>query len=203
MGGNRGTCWPFLVMIIIILAVVTLTGCICGLNSLAPQNVGKGDYYVSSPGQYDHGSINTTMPLAQDTSDPTIMPIPTPTPRPSAFTIYAEGGKDHLPGETLRLYGMDTFSGIVYLYISSTNAPICGGCLYDVRTPVVDSDPATFTQVNVSEDGSWEYFWTAPPGQPALMFDLYNVIAASEPRDKPHLDEAAGWDLVTVKIRRY
>lgn len=201
MDGDRCACRLFLATIMII-AVMAITGCICGLDSPAPYDTGKGDYNVSSPGQDVPGSVNLTEPPAQDTSDATVtpMPAPTPTPRPSAFTIYAEGGRDHQPGETMRLYGMDTYSDAVYLFVSCTNAPICGGCLDNVQTPVIDRDAATFTRVNVSEDGSWEYFWTAPEGQPALMFDLYNVIATAEPRDKPHLDEAAGWDMITVKI---
>ena len=130
------------------------------------------------------------------------MPTPSASPRPSAFTIHVEGGKDHRPGETLRFYGMDTDSDVVYLYLSCTKAPIYGGRLEDPQKPVIDRDAATFTLVNVSEEGSWEYFWTAPSSQPALMFDLYNVIAAAEPRDKPHLDEASNWDMVTIKINR-
>jgi hypothetical protein len=199
MGGKRGAGWFFLLMTLI-LVVVIFAGCICGLNSLAPQNIGNDDYNVSSSGPKNRESIGSPVLGAQDTHEPTITPTPAPTPRPSAFTIYAEGGKDHRHGETLRFYGMDTCSDVVYLFISGTNAPICGGCLENIRTPVIDSDPATFTRVNVSEDGSWEYFWTAPAGKPALLFDLYNVIVAAEPRDKPHLDEALAWDLVTVKI---
>ncbi len=163
MGGKRGGRWLFPVMILF-LAAVTITVCICGLNSLSPENIDKGDYNVSSSGQDSREIIDSPVPLAQDTPDPTMRPTPTPSPRPSAFTIYAEGGKDHRPGETLRLYGMDTYSDVVYLYLSCTKAPICGGCLDDLQKPVVDRDAATFTRVNVSEDGSWEYFWTAPSG---------------------------------------
>lgn len=38
-------------------------------------------------------------------------------------------------------------------------APINGGRLENVLMPVMDGDPATFTRVNVSDDGCWEYFW--------------------------------------------
>lgn len=197
MGGKRGVCWPFPV-VFVILAVVMIAGCICGLNSAAPQAIDKGDPNVSSPGLATQRSISPTEPLALDAPGPSM--VPAPTPLPSAFTVYAEGGKDHRPGETLRLYGTDTYSDAVYLYLSCTKAPICGGRLDDLQKPVVDLDNTTFTRVNVSQDCSWEYDWTVPSGQPALMFELYNVIAASEPRDKPHLDEALAWDMVAVKI---
>jgi hypothetical protein len=198
MGGKRGVCWPFLLTIV--MAVMAFTGCICGPLSPAPHDIGGGYTNVSSPDLESPGIQNSTGPLAQDMPDATGTPTPAPTPRPSAFTVYVDGGKDHRPGETLRLYGMDTYSDTVYLFVSGTNAPIGGGCLDDVQKPVTDRDAVTFTRADVSEDGSWEYFWTAPGSQPALMFDLYNVIASAEPRDRPHLDEARAWDLVSVKI---
>jgi hypothetical protein len=181
---------------------MTITGCICGFDSLTPHDITKAERNVSSPDTADGGSIGPTEPVARGTPGPTILfpPVATPTPRPSSFTVYAEGGKDHRPGETLRLYGTDTYSDVVYLFISGMNAPISGGRLNDTQKPVVDGNAATFARANVSEDGSWEYEWAVPSGQPALMFDLYNVIATSEPRDKPHLDEAPAWDMVTVKI---
>lgn len=200
MGGKRGDRWLFLIFMF--MAAVTITVCICGRDFLTPQDVGRGDYNVSLPGPDNHESIDTTQPLVQDAPGPTVKPSPVPSPRPSAFTIHADGGKDHRPGETLRFYGMDTASDVVYLYLSCMVAPIYGGRMEDMQKPVIDRDAATFTRVNVSEDGSWEYFWTASPGQPALLFDLYNVIAAAEPRDKPHLDEASNWDMVTIKINK-
>ncbi len=176
-----------------IIACSLACGCICSLSSpgqpAIDNSTQSGDPAV--PDSY-HDVVTTALA--------TPAPGPTTTPRPSAFTISVGGGKDHRPGETLRLYGMDTYSDAVYLFISCMKAPISGGRLENIRKPVVDLDAATFTRVNVSEDGSWEYEWTAPADKPALMFDLYNVIAASEPRDKPHLDEASAWDMVTVKI---
>jgi hypothetical protein len=201
MGGKRGGRWHFL-LLILFMTVVAITVCIYGLNYLSHQNTGKGDNNVSSSGRDAREIIDSPVPGAQETPDPTLRPTSSPTPRPSAFTIYAEGGKDHRPGETLRFYGMDTYSDVLYLYLSCMNAPIYGGRLDDPQKPVVDRDAATFTRVNVSEDGSWEYFWPAPGEKPTLLFDLYNVIATAEPRDKPHLDEAADWDMVTVKINR-
>jgi hypothetical protein len=201
MGEKRGGRWLFLIIIMFVAAVM-IAICIYGLHSTSPPNIDKGDYNISSSGPDSHEIIGSPEPLAQDSPDPTMKPTPSPSPRPSAFTIYVEGGKDHRPGETLRFYGMDTYSDVLYLYLSCTKAPIDGGRLDNPQKPVVDRDAATFSRVNVSEDGSWEYYWTVPYGQPALMFDLYNVIAAAEPRDKRHLDEASDWDMVTVKINR-
>jgi hypothetical protein len=167
------------------------------------QDIARGGNNVSPPGQDVGRSVNSTEPMPQYTPVPTVIPTPAPTSRPSAFTVYAEGGKDHRPGETIRLYGMDTCSDAVYLFISCTKTPISGGRLNDLQKPVVDRDNTTFTRVNVSKDGSWEYFWDIPCSQPTLLFDLYEVIAVTEPRDKPHLDEAANWDMVTVKISEY
>jgi hypothetical protein len=182
----------------VIIACSLACGCVCGLSSPgqpgAGNNTGPGNLTVpgSNPGASTPGA------------GPAVLATPTPGPAPdsrqSAFTINVGGGKDHRPGETLRLYGMDTYSDAVYLFISGMKAPISGGRLENMQKPVADLDAATFTRVNVSEDGSWEYNWAVPSGKPALMFDLYNVIAASEPRDKPHLDEAPAWDLVAVRI---
>jgi hypothetical protein len=183
-----------------ILAMVMIAGCLCGLNSPLLQDTGKGDYNVSPSGPDNPGNINSTEPVPPATPADTVMPTPSPTPRPSAFTISVEGGKDHQPGDTVRIYGVDTYSAVLYLLVSGTKTPISGGSLDNLQMSVVDGDADTFTRVNVNEDGSWEYNWTVPPGQPALMFDLYNVIASIEPRDKPHLDEATSWDMVTVKI---
>jgi hypothetical protein len=206
MGGKRGVCMPFLAAFMII-AAMTIAGCICGLDSLVPQDISKAGHNVSSLDQADGRSISSTAPVVRDTPYPTLMSAPapalTPSPGPSSFTVYAEGGKDHRPGETLRLYGTDTYSDAVYLFVSCMGAPISGGRLNDTRKPVVDMNAATFARVNVSEDGSWEYRWTMPSGKPALMFDLYEVIAVAEPRDKPHLDEAPAWDMVTVRISEY
>lgn len=199
MGRKRGG-YRLIPILILFLAAVTITVCIYGLNSLSRQNIDKGDYNVSSSVPDGREILDSPAPLAQVTLDPTMRPIPTPSPRPSAFTIYAEGGKDHQAGETLRFYGTDTYSDVVYLYLSCMKSPISGGRLEDLQKPVVDRDAASFTRVNVSDDGSWEYFWTVPSSRPVLMFDLYNVIAAGEPRDKPHLDEASNWDMVTIKI---
>jgi hypothetical protein len=197
MGSKRGADW-LLLLALMIMAAVIVVGYIYGLNFPALQNIGKYGYNVSSHDPVTAGSIHVTEALPQDLADPA--GTPSPSPRPSAFTISVEGGKDHRPGETLHIYGMDTYSDAVFLYLSCTKAPVTGGCLGDIQKPVVDRDGATFTRVNVSKDGSWDYFWTAPPGQPALLFDLYNLIAAAEPRDKPHLDDASNWDMVTVKI---
>ena len=119
---------------------------------------------------------------------------------PQAFSISVEGGKDHRPGETLRIHGVDTYSDILYLFVSGTMAPLDGGRLDNARKPVVDGDHTTFVLVNVSADGSWAYSWAVPAERPALAFDLYNIIATVAPRDKPHLDQSPAWDLVTIKI---
>jgi hypothetical protein len=203
MGGIKGACLTFM-MAFMIVAAMTIAGCICGLDSLTPQDINKGERNISSPDTADGRSINPTEPVAGGTPGPALKsdppPSPTPTSRPSSFTVYAEGGKDHRPGESLRLYGTDTYSDVVYLFISGVDAPISGGRLKDLEKPVNDLDATSFTRVNVSEDGSWEYYWDVPSGKQSLMFDLYEVIAVAEPRDKPHLDEAPAWDLVTVKI---
>jgi hypothetical protein len=200
MGGKRGGRWLFLMIVFV--AVLAITFWTYGLDSRSPQNVGRGDNNVSLPGPDNGERMDTTGPLAQVTPDPTMLPTPSASPSPSAFTIHVEGGKDHRPGDILRFYGIDTDSDVLYLYLSATMAPIYGGRMEDPKKPVVDREAATFTPVNVSEDGSWEYFWTVPSSRPVLMFDLYNVIAASEPRDKPHLDDAGDWDMVTIKINK-
>jgi hypothetical protein len=182
-----------------ILVAFSLTcGCICGLSPQEHHAGGNDDQSsgIDSPETGSVASVN--MSESNGRASPTISPVPTS--RPPDFTMSAEGGMDHRPGERVRFYGIDTCSDVVYLFVSCTGAPICGGSLDDPKVPIIDRDTATFTRVNVSEDGSWEYFWTAPADPPELMFDLYNVIASAEPRDKPHLDEVAGWAMVTVKI---
>jgi hypothetical protein len=173
-------------------------GCICGPSppghTIGGNNNSSGDIVVIE----NNTAASAEAKGAGDMATPT--PRATPTPWSSALTIYVDGGKDHKPGETLRFYGMSTRSGVIYLFISCTSAPVCGGRLDNLQKAVVDLDAATFIRVNVSEDGSWEYRWTVPGGRPALMFDLYNIIASAEPRDKSHLDEASAWDMVTVKI---
>jgi hypothetical protein len=154
MGGKRGAC-RLLPATLVIMAAVTIAGCCGGLNSLMPQDIARGGNNVSLPGQDVGRSTNSTVPLAQVTPVPTVIPAPAPTSRPAAFTFYAEGGKDHCPGETIRLYGMDTCSDAVYLFISCTKTPISGGRLKDLLKPVIDRDNTTFTRVNVSKDGSW------------------------------------------------
>lgn len=201
MGGKRDACWPFLA-IIMLAAMVTMTGCLCGSNSHTVQEAGNADDHATSTDTYNSGSIDSSVPVPSVTPAITVTPMTPPTPRPSAFTISVEGGKDHQPGETVRIYGVDTYSAVLYLFVSGMMAPLDGGQLDDAREPVIDGDPATFAMVNVSADGSWDYEWAVPAGRPALGFDLYNIIAASGPRDKPHLDQAAAWDMVTVKIRQ-
>jgi hypothetical protein len=184
-------------VILIVIAGSLACGCICGFSQPGQPVIGDnktGDLVmpVENPG------TGTLRPEVTGIAIST--PGPTPCRRPAEFTVHADGGKDHEQGETIRIYGVDTYSDTVYLFVSCMMAPVNGGRTDNVKLPVVDGDVKTFTRINVSEDGAWEYDWTPPRDQPMLMFDLYNVIAAAEPRDKPHLDDAPAWDMVTVKI---
>lgn len=185
-------------ILLLVIAGSLTCGCICGFSQPGQPVTGDikaGDMAVP----VENPDAGTPRPEVSDFAIST--PGPTPYRRPAEFTVHADGGKDHEQGETIRIYGVDTYSDVVYLFVSCMMAPVNGGRIDDVKLPVVDGDVKTFTKINVRQDGTWEYDWTPPRDQPALMFDLYNLIAAAEPRDKPHLDDAPAWDMVTVKIR--
>jgi hypothetical protein len=192
---SREAC--FCGIILLVIAGSLTGGCICGLSRPGQPVTGDnktGDMIL--PGE--NPAVST--PLPDVTVQATSTPEPAPYRRPPEFTVHAAGGKDHGQGETIRIYGVDTYSDVVYLFVSCMMAPVGGGRIDNVRLPVIDGDPATFVKVSVDDNGNWEYNWTPPRDQPTLMFDLYNLIAVAEPRDKPHLDDASVWDMVTVKI---
>ena len=184
-----------------VVIVAATAGCLYGTEPSAPHPAGQnpaadrgndvGFPAVDTPGP---------TPLNNSTPTPSPTPVPTPAPRPAEFTVHVEGGKDHKQGETLHLYGTDTSSGVVYLFVTGTLMPIQGGSLADPGTPVVDQEAGTFVRVNVSENGTWSYDWSPPANPSALLFDLYNVIAETAPRDGRHLDDGGPWDLVAVKV---
>lgn len=192
--GGTSYAYRLIVFAILILLVAVTVGCICSKGTAGPTVV-KNELN-SSPDDVTPGNSADKKP-----ANPVIAGLSSPTPRPPDFSLAIEGGKDHKPGKPLRLYGVNTYSDKVYLFVSGTNAPISGGRLNDTSIQVVDQSPGTFTEVNVEADGSWEYLWTPCYDSSALMFKLYNVIAVTEPRDSPHLGDATKWAMVTVKIK--
>jgi hypothetical protein len=106
----------------------------------------------------------------------------------------------HKAGETLHLYGENTVSDTVYLFVNGLGAPIAGGNLSDLRKPVIDQSPETFTAVKVRPDGSWQYDWTPPVDPKVMTFRIFNVIAGAGPRDSYHLGVSTKWAMASVKI---
>ena len=82
-------------------------------------------------------------------------------------------------GEEVDLTGVNTESDTTYLFVTGPNLPASGGRLDSPRTPVVDSDPSTFTQVGVNTDESWRYRWRTE----GLGLDagVYIIFAVSTP----------------------
>lgn len=106
-------------------------------------------------------------------------------------------------GENVRIYGKNTDSKVTYLFIKGP----CQSCLgedMELNGPVENWQNTSFTRVNVTSKGDWEYIWYTRN----LQIDLgeYTIYAASMPNDAPALegvactdcseagDQCAAWD---------
>jgi hypothetical protein len=74
------------------------------------------------------------------------------------ITVRGDGDLNYYFGETVMLYGTNTESSAVYLYITGPGLPAEGGSLTSPLSPVT-SYPGTFTIADVQPDKSWWYSW--------------------------------------------
>ncbi|MDD1676286.1 MAG: hypothetical protein LUQ40_00965 [Methanomicrobiales archaeon] len=92
-------------------------------------------------------------------------------------------------GEEILLQGVNTDSGVTYLFITGPNLPLAGGRLDDPHSAVIDGNPASFTRTEAGTDNHWQYHWeTAGIGIDA---GTYAVYAESFPRDRDHVDSVS------------
>jgi len=101
-------------------------------------------------------------------------------------TISMTADKDTIYfGDTITFSGSNFASDMVYLFITGTNLPACGGLLTYPRYNIINYISSTFTQANISENNTWEYKWhtanlSIDPG-------TYTIYAVATPNDKNNL----------------
>ncbi|RZN42200.1 MAG: DUF3821 domain-containing protein [Methanophagales archaeon ANME-1-THS] len=102
-----------------------------------------------------------------------------------AVTIDAEGDKVYYVGMDIKLFGENTDSEKVYLFITGPNLASNGANLDDTTQESINDNDATFHVENVKSDNTWEYTWaTSGVG---LDAGTYTVWAVSQPKNKGSL----------------
>ncbi|MCK4269636.1 MAG: hypothetical protein KAW93_04075, partial [Methanogenium sp.] len=117
-----------------------------------------------------------------------------------SVTIAGSGDGQYYMGEEVTLSGTNTYSGIVYLYITGPYVVSADGVkLDDITTTCITGSAATFVQECVRTDNTWEYTWdTANSG---LDAGTYTIYAAARPNKKNDLT-GVPYDTVSVVIRQ-
>ncbi|MDH7593941.1 MAG: MEMAR_RS02690 family S-layer glycoprotein [Methanomicrobiales archaeon] len=102
-----------------------------------------------------------------------------------AVTIDAEGDKVYYVGMDIKLFGENTDSERVYLFITGPNLAPNGANLDNTSQASINDDANTFHVEDVKSDNTWEYTWaTSGVG---LDAGTYTVWAVSQPKNKGSL----------------
>ena len=103
-------------------------------------------------------------------------------------TIDAEGEGSYFLGSEIKVFGTNTDSNVVYLFMTGSNLDYQGVKLTEIEDKVVTDNVSTFDSVEVESDDTWEYNWdTAAIG---LDTGSYTIYAASTPKDKNDIEDA-------------
>ncbi len=118
-----------------------------------------------------------------------------------AVTVDAEGSKVYFVGQDVKLFGENTDSDNVYLFITGPNIASNGARLdaTDYTTGVTDNVPGTFLSRVVKSDNTWDYTWGT--ANVPLDAGTYTIYAVSQPRDKDHLSFAK-YATVSIQLRK-
>jgi hypothetical protein len=100
-----------------------------------------------------------------------------------AAPIYA------VQGEDIPLSGTAPGLDFIYLFLTGPNLPDPGISLVG-GTPVATGNPASFTRVEVSTDGTWAYTWRTGSLGRILDPGTYVIYIVEGPLGRPDLDDA-------------
>jgi len=115
-----------------------------------------------------------------------------------SVTITASGTGTYYVGEEITLSGTCTESDTVYLFMTGPNLWSNGVNLTRMGN-VVDTEAATFTEVNVEADDTWSYDWTTGD-LGALEAGGYTIYAVSAPQGRNSLS-GAKYATATIQLR--
>jgi hypothetical protein len=104
-------------------------------------------------------------------------------------TMNMSGSGNHALGDKIVLNGTCTNSTAVYLFLTGPNLE--NGERLDMGGPVTDGDPATFTEVLVEANDTWEYRWDTSSLKAVIDPGIYAIYAEPEPRDYANLAQHA------------
>ncbi|MBT8507417.1 hypothetical protein AZH53_03105 [Methanomicrobiaceae archaeon CYW5] len=99
-----------------------------------------------------------------------------------AIQSGGSSGRIFKKGDLIFLSGTNTASDYVYLSIIGPNLPENGGSLTNPQISVVDSDPTTFTRVQVDSDGTWDYVWLTEGKEVLDDGGVYTIYAKPVPK---------------------
>jgi trimeric autotransporter adhesin len=108
--------------------------------------------------------------------------------RKGAVTIVAAGDQNYNFGEKIQLFGTNSESSNVYLFITGPNLPSDGARLTNPSTPIIDGLPNTFESVDVQGDRTWQYRWRT--ANLDLEAGVYTIYAVASPNNRKNLANA-------------
>ncbi|MGB9175238.1 MAG: hypothetical protein WCB46_00695 [Methanoregula sp.] len=93
-------------------------------------------------------------------------------------------------GDTFTFSGTNTGSDTTYLFITGPNLDPNGSQIQSTHprdSPVIDGDASTFLAASAGPDNEWSYTWNSQK----VLIDagMFEVFAASSPRDLPHIND--------------
>jgi len=105
-----------------------------------------------------------------------------------SVTITTSGTGTYYIGEEITLFGTNTDSDTVYLFMTGSNLTSNGVNLWDPEQKVTTGDPYNFTIANVRTDDTWSIRWNT--AGLSLNAGSYTVYAVTEPRGQNNLADA-------------
>ena len=105
-----------------------------------------------------------------------------------SVTITTSGTGTYYIGEEITLFGTNTDSDTVYLFMTGSNLTSNGVNLWDPEQKVTTGDPYSFTIANVRTDDTWSIRWNT--AGLSLNAGSYTVYAVTEPRGQNNLADA-------------
>jgi hypothetical protein len=105
-------------------------------------------------------------------------------------------------GDTLPLSGTAPGADTVFLYLTGPNLPPNGVKLDDISVPVITGVPATFVEVPVTGDGTWEYSWNTRTSGGLLDTGVYTVFIVTSPTGRLDLSGRDSYTTLAVDLTR-
>jgi trimeric autotransporter adhesin len=108
----------------------------------------------------------------------------------AAVTMTQPKSGKYSIGDTLTFSGTNTGSDTTYLFIAGPNLDPKGAQIqssHPGNAPVIDGDASTFLAASAGQDNQWSYTWNSQK----VLIDagMFEVFAASSPRDLPHIND--------------